>query len=109
MNKNEAEWAIQFHRYLQTDVGSRAAQYDRENPEIYGLFVRFAVQAHRNGYRRFSANAIFERIRWELAIEKKDDGFKMNNNYRAFYARKLMAENPESFAGFFQIREGQND
>lgn len=102
-----AEYAIQFHRYTQTDMGRKAVTYDHENQEVYGLFVKFAVQARNAGYRQFSANAIFERIRWELAIEKKDDGFKMNNNYRAYYARRLMAENPEKFGGFFQIREAQ--
>lgn len=80
-------------------------RYHAENPHIYHLFLKYTAEARAAGMTRYSANAIFERIRWHLNIEKpKDDTFKMNNNYRAFYARKLMEERTE-FAGFFETRE----
>ncbi len=48
------------------------------------------------GFKHYSVNAIFERIRWE--IDAGGDGistFKLNNNYRAFYARRFHRMYPE--------------
>lgn len=79
-------------------------QYHNENPHIWEAFVRFANEAKQRGFKKYSANGIFELIRWEMKGEKRFDGFKINNNYRADYARKMMAEFPE-FKGFFEIRQ----
>src|SRR5690606_38342079 len=79
-------------------------KYHAENPQVFRLFHMYASEVKARGYKRFSANAIFERIRWHMNIETKGDEYKLNNNYRAFYARKLMVEVP-GFEGFFEIRE----
>jgi hypothetical protein len=82
--------------------------YDRANPQVYHEFKKFALELRRAGRKRASAALIFERIRWYTLVEGKQESglpkFKMNNNYRAFYARKLAAEMPE-FVGFFETRE----
>lgn len=80
--------------------------YHKENPQLYKLFERFAREALSSGYKTFSAYAIFERIRWHVAIETVGDPFKLNNNYRPYYARKLMFDQPE-FEGFFNTRSLQ--
>lgn len=57
------------------------------------------------GFKNYSVNAIFERIRWE--IDAGGDGvsaFKLNNNYRAFYSRAFMKKFPQH-SGFFRTRE----
>jgi hypothetical protein len=52
---------------------------------------------------------ITERIRWELYITtKSDDGFKINNNHRAFYSRKFMNMYPE-WDGIFRTRQSVAD
>ena len=37
-------------------------------------------------------------------VTRSDDPFKINNNHRAFYSRKFMAENPE-FGEIFRTRQ----
>lgn len=77
------------------------------NPHVYDMFCKFTSRARNAGFKRYSANAIFERIRWHMDVEINGDVFKMNNNYRAFYARKFM-ENNRGCDGFFETREQRN-
>lgn len=77
--------------------------YDKENPEIWHQFKKFAYQAKKKGFQHYSAKGIFEIIRWHTATEG-NDGFKINNNYHADYARKMMATFP-SYEGFFRTRK----
>lgn len=79
-------------------------RYHAENPNVYDLFVRYVKEVIAAGHKRYSANAIFERIRWHVMVETRGDKFKLNNNYRAFYARMFMERNPQ-FEGFFETRK----
>jgi hypothetical protein len=78
-------------------------KYDKENPEIWDLFVKYAFEAKNKGFEHYSANGIFEVIRWHTKAHG-NDGFKVNNTYRPDYSRKIMNLYPE-FDGFFRIRE----
>jgi len=89
--------------YNDSEIGLMAQKYDAENPVVYMLFKEYAEQIKSTGRAHFGAKAIFERIRWEMALQTYSDEFKLNNNYTAYYARKLMAELPY-FDGFFRIR-----
>lgn len=76
-----------------------------EHPTVWELFVRFTHERIRRGFRHYSVNAIFERIRWETDqadVEGKST-FKLNNNYRPFYARRFMRMYPQ-YDGFFRTR-----
>lgn len=79
-------------------------KYHKANPHVFEFFKHFSTQAKKSGMQQFSANAIFERMRWHLNIETIGEPFKLSNNYRAYYARKLMKECPE-FEGFFKIKQ----
>ncbi len=83
--------------------------YDKENPKVYEAFRKFAFQLREAGRKRASASLIFERIRWETAVSGNPEeglpALKLNNNYRAFYARKLAEESPIYFENFFETRE----
>lgn len=65
------------------------------NPEAFTLFLRYARQAQRRG-RRFGIALLTERVRWEAQMtwSKDAQGFKLNNNYRAYIARDLIARLP---------------
>lgn len=83
--------------------------YHAENPHVYALFLKYAREVKSKGYDRFSAKAIFERLRWHLNFEtKSNDTFKLNNSYTAYYARKAMDENKD-LDSFFQLREKSTD
>lgn len=82
--------------------------FDAKNPQVYRLFKLYAHQARDAGHRHFGAAAIFERIRWHVAVETRGDDFKLNNNYRAFYARKMMRED-HAFDDFFRTRKQRHE
>lgn len=91
---------VDFWDYCKTDIGQKGIEYDQINPHVFELFKKYSRIALEAGRDQYSANAIFERIRWHTDIETKGEEFKISNNYRAFYARKLMAEDP-AYKGFF--------
>jgi len=78
------------------------------NPHVYAHLRRFALEAKRSGRPRISINLLHERLRWFTTIEVQGDAFKVNNNWRPFYARLLMHEEPE-LAGFFETRRASAD
>lgn len=77
--------------------------FHEANPHVYHLIVRFAREKKRAGFKHYGIAGVFERVRWEMPITTEGDAFKLNNNYRAFYARLVMAECPD-LAGFFHTR-----
>lgn len=86
-------------------IKERFELFDRENPHVYAHFVNFARKARNAGFKSYSSKAIIERIRWHLNVETvRHDEFKINNNYTAYYARKMMQEFPE-YKFFFVTRE----
>ena len=82
----------------------QCADFHADHPEVWNLFERFTFQIINNGFKNYSVNAIFERIRWEHDVNSRSaSSFKLNNNYRAFYARRFMRMYPEH-DGFFRTR-----
>lgn len=79
------------------------------NPKVYIVLIRLAREWIRTtGRRKIGIGALFERARWEIAIETSDPDFKLNNNYRAFYARLIMHDHPD-LAGVFELRTSEAD
>lgn len=84
-------------------IAANFATFHAENPKVYRLFDHFTRQLIKRGYQNGSANLVFERIRWETALAYEGQPVKLNNNYRALYARMWEKDNPEH-AGFFRKR-----
>ena len=83
---------------------ARFDTFDANHPEVWHYFVQFAKQLLDAGQTRGSAEQIIQRIRWEIDVNKKrDEGFKINNYFRSYYAKKLKATDPQ-FATFFETR-----
>ena len=79
--------------------------YHKKHPDVWKMFEEFTFQMINQGYKKYSVNAIFERIRWEKDVG--GDGvtqFKIGNNYRAFYSRRFMKKYPK-YEGFFRTRK----
>lgn len=91
-------------RYMQHKYEADFEKFHKENPHCYALFYKYAKQAKDNGLTQFSSEAIINRIRWYNDVETVSESFKINNNYKALYVRKLIKEHPE-FDGFFELRE----
>jgi hypothetical protein len=77
--------------------------FDRENPIIYELLVAGAYEAVGEGHKRFGIAFIWERIRWKLPFDTYGDDYKLNNNFRSRYVRKIEANEP-GLKGFFKTR-----
>ena len=86
-----------------TRLDKQFERYHAENPHVFELFRRFAFMAKNSGRTKYSARAIYHRMRWHMDIEVKGDDYKLNNNYSSRYARLLIQKFPE-FEGFFETR-----
>lgn len=84
---------------------AKAEQFDRENPHVIDRLRGLALHAVAHGRRRLSINELFEVLRYEHGIKTQGDEFLLNNNYRAYYSRKLMATTPK-LDGMFETRGG---
>jgi hypothetical protein len=92
------------HRREQT-LAARFATFHAENPRVYDLLVRFTRQLKARGYEHCGISLIWERMRWEMALNVTDpDGFKLNNDWRSRYARLIMRQEAD-LAEFFRTRK----
>lgn len=74
------------------------------NPWIYTTLVRMTRDLKDRGHQRIGIGMLFEVLRWQAAMSTVTaDDFKLNNNYRSRYARKIMAEHPD-LDGVFELR-----
>ena len=55
------------------------------------------------GIRRTGIAAIFERLRWLYRLQTQGEEYRLNNTFRAYYARMVMERCPD-LAGFFEVR-----
>lgn len=79
--------------------------FHKAHPKVWKLFDKFTRNRIALGFRHYSSQAIFERIRWETDQAKTGDNeFKLNNTYMPFYSRRWMKMNPE-YDGFFRTRK----
>lgn len=76
-----------------TDWHARTEKWIEQNPEVYAIFRRFAEQMLMRR-RRFGIGQLAERVRWELITMREGRDFKINNNYRAYIARRLVKDDP---------------
>ena len=77
------------------NLRTKAEKWLTANPKVYPLFERFALEAFERG-KPFGAKLLAERVRWECLISSRDDaGYKVNNNYTAYVARKLVEDHPK--------------
>ena len=79
-----------------------------KNPEVYELFKRFAFEAINKGHLRLSSEMIINRIRWETSVVTSDKDYKINNDYKPFYARLFMEEH-QTYGNFFNTRGSHAD
>lgn len=91
-------------RYDRQPLEARWREFHEANPHVYAHFERLALQAARRGRRRFGAKAIWEVMRWEMALSTTEEEPRLNNNHVAYYVREFMRRNPRH-ASLFETRE----
>lgn len=73
----------------------RFREFHMANPNVFHELVELAWQAHYAGKRRIGIGQLFEVLRWNVMVRTKgQEGFKLNNDLRAVYAREIMRTNP---------------
>jgi hypothetical protein len=94
---------IDFDEARGADLRARAERWIAENPEAWRLFVRLAEDRATLG-RRFSIEQLVQRVRWDWpGATEGGDGFRVNNSYRAYLARRLIEAVP-ACAGLIETR-----
>lgn len=79
-------------------------RFHAKNPSVYTQLRDMALRLKRTGKSTYSISALFEVLRYERALQTiGDDGLKLNNNYRALYARMIARNEPE-LQEFFRMR-----
>jgi hypothetical protein len=80
-------------------------EFHIEHPEVYNELVKLARTWQSNGSDKLGIATLFEVLRWNSHLNpQRDSGYKLNNNYRALYARLIMEQEPD-LNGLFEIRE----
>jgi hypothetical protein len=88
---------------------ARAEAWAKENPQVFALFEKFALQA-ADRKRQFGMKALAEKVRWEVMMSwaKDEEGFRINNNLPAHLGRMLVEKHPH-LAQFIEFRKAQGD
>ena len=93
---------------LETEEFKWFRTYHEQNPQIYELFRRYTLRCIERGFQHFSAEFVFNIIRWETPVKAGDEDFKINNNAKPFYSRLFEREFPQ-YEGFFRKRASKAD
>jgi len=81
--------------------------FHERNPDVYESLRDLALDVLASGEVRYSIAGLFEVLRYQRTVSSRQDPhseFKLNNNYRAYYARLLMTRD-RRLVGFFEIRK----
>ena len=90
-------------------ITTRFLEFHQENPNVYRVLVRLARDwVAKTGRRKLAIKTLYERARWEIAMQTTDPEYKINNNFTAFYARLIRAQEPD-LAGIFDLRTSEAD
>jgi hypothetical protein len=90
-------------------IQDRFDAFHKANPHIYDYLKARAISLKHRGINRYGMKSLFELLRWDYAIQSgKEDSFKLNNNFTALYARKLMKEVAE-LRNFFATRTRRSE
>ena len=84
-------------------IEEEAQRFHENNPQVAVELLSLAHQLRRRGHRRYGIAGLFEVLRYQRALSTYGSEFKLNNNFRAFYARFLMKYDPR-LDGFFEVR-----
>ena len=85
-------------------IEQRFEAFHIANPHVFDALQAMALGLRDVGVEKWGIAGLFEVLRWQSAIRTDGDPYKLNNNYRALYARMLMEREPR-LAGFFDVRE----
>ena len=99
-NQIELEFAPIVPESREAGIYSRFLKFHEANPHVYSNLVSLTRAFRRkaqNHNRKMGIAMLFEVLRWNYFIEvdQGEEEFKLSNDFRAPYARKIMADEPD--------------
>ena len=95
---------LSFDEQRREDAIDRAfAAFHEANPHVMAELVRLTRELRGRGVQRVGMKMLFEVLRWS-ALRTTGDDFRLNNNFTARYARRIMAAHPD-LAGVYETRD----
>lgn len=93
-------------RSAESSNRERFQRFHERNPHVYRELVVLARRIRDAGLKRYSIKGLFEVLRYETHLRTCDpeQPFKLANAHTAYYARLIMAQEPD-LADFFQTAE----
>lgn len=86
------------------DLRLEASRWIAENAERYDAICVKAAERHRAGHA-VNVSMLAEWLRLDVhGVRDRIDGYKLNNNHRAYIARRMVADHPE-LEPCFRFRE----
>lgn len=85
-------------------IGERFYLFHQANPWVYTELIRILTEKKHRGFRQYGIGAAYEELRWSGTIRTNGNPYKLNNDYRALYARKIIEESP-AIGEMLSIRE----
>lgn len=96
---------MEYDLYRADRIQTEFQTFHAEHPEVYTQLVRLARTWQANGSAKLGIATLFEVLRWNSHLNPDHTGgYKLNNNYRALYARLIMDQEPD-LEGLFELRE----
>lgn len=93
---------------MSRDHQAKAVRWMNANPAVMRSLEDYAMHAWAAG-ARVGIALLVERVRWLGIVERKDaEGYKVNNNHRAWICRELIRRRPE-LAQTFETRRAGNE
>ena len=84
-------------------------RFHADNPKVYEVLVRLAREwVGQFGGHKLGIATLYETARWQITLATNDAEFRLNNNWRSYYARLIMAQEPD-LAGLFDLRASKAD
>lgn len=103
MEQEEFDWKSKSRG---DQIFARFERFHIHNPDFWHLFCKFTDRM-RQVKPQYAVASIFERARWELDLittNTDDDSLKLNNDFKAYYARMYLVTHPNA-KGFFELRK----
>lgn len=106
------------HGRAKKSINQRFAEFHQANPHVLSELLRLATARLERGERRIGVKALWEELRESLIKLADDDldrshhgqydSFKLNNDFTAIYARKLV-ELEKRLEGVIEMRRRKGE
>jgi len=89
---------------FRSDMELRWREFHEQNPKVERVLFKLAIDLKRRGYTSYGLPALWEVLRYNMALEVPGADCKFPNGYKAYYARLLMLKYPR-LSGFFRTHQ----